>query len=62
MSETEKEGSREHLPLHPDVTDENSDEKISVYQQRNEEKKVLTEERDIWGQSKNYYEYINLSN
>ena len=45
MNETEKEEPREHLPQDPDVTNETTDEKINVYQQRSEEKKVLTEER-----------------
>lgn len=45
MHETEKEGPREHLPQAPDLTDEATDEKIKVYQQRSEEKKVLIEER-----------------
>ena len=45
MIESEKEGPREHLPQHPELTNENTDEKINVYQQRSEEKKVLTEDR-----------------
>ena len=45
MSETGKEEPGKPLLQHPGVTDENTDEKISVYQPRNEEKKILTEER-----------------
>ena len=45
MNETEKEGLKDNLPQHPDLTNENTDEKINVYQQRSEEKKVLIEER-----------------
>jgi len=45
MNETEKEEPGKHLPQHPDLTNENTDDKISVYQRRNEEKRVLTEDR-----------------
>ena len=45
MNETEKQGPREHLPQDPDLANETTDEKINVYQQRSEEKKVLIEER-----------------
>jgi hypothetical protein len=45
MNETEKEGPKDNLLQQPDVTYETTDEKINVYQQRSEEKKVLTEER-----------------
>lgn len=45
MNETEKEEPGKPSLQHPDVTNENTDEKINVYQQRSEEKKVLTEDR-----------------
>lgn len=45
MNETEKEEPGKPLLQHPDVTDEGADEKIGVYQRRNEEKRVLTEDR-----------------
>lgn len=45
MNETEKEGPKEHLPQAPDLTDETTEDKINVYQQRSEEKKVLIEDR-----------------
>jgi len=45
MNETEKDEPKDNLLQHPDVTGENSDEKINVYQQRSEEKRVMTEER-----------------
>jgi len=45
MIESKKERPREPLPQHPDLTNETTDEKINLYQQRSEEKKVLIEER-----------------
>lgn len=45
MHETNKKGPKEHLPQDPDLTTENTDEKINVYEQRREEKKVLIEQR-----------------
>jgi len=45
MNETEKDEPEDNLLQHPDVTNENTDDKINVYQQRSEEKKVLTEDR-----------------
>ena len=45
MNETEKDEPKDNLLQHPDVTNENTDDKISVYQRRNEEKRVLIEER-----------------
>ncbi len=45
MHETKKKGPKEQLPQDPDLANESIDEKINVYEQRREEKKVLIEQR-----------------
>ena len=45
MNKTEKEELRRRLLQYPDVTEENVDEQIFVYEQRQEEKQGLIEER-----------------
>ena len=45
MHETKQKGPKEHLPQDPDLANESIDEKINVYEQRREEKKVLIEQR-----------------